>query len=311
MHDQNFKNLILDYPRQALAFFAPQESTDDLAQARIIPVRQEQLQERLGERFRELDTPLLIEWPSGKREAILFIFEEETKTSSFSIHRLAHYCLDMAELMQTTRVVPVVIFLNNGQRSKALTLGSDRYNYLHFSYLACDLKQLSAADYQNSDNIVARINLPNMRHSRQERLQLFLSAQLGLIRNETDPNKIRKYSDFIDYYADLTEQELIEYQQHYQTKEGDIMGMGKIWAEQGLQQGLEQGLEQGEQIGKKKECIALLTRLLRRKFGLQPELETVLQQLPDMEIEKLEDLADALLDFSDINDLQVWLRQFA
>lgn len=102
MHDQNFKNLILDYPRQALAFFAPQEATDDLAQARIIPVRQEQLQERLGERFREIDTPLLIEWPCGKREALLFIFEEETKTSSFSIHCLAHYCLVMAELMQTT-----------------------------------------------------------------------------------------------------------------------------------------------------------------------------------------------------------------
>ena len=25
-HDQNFKNLIIDYPRQALAFFAPTEA---------------------------------------------------------------------------------------------------------------------------------------------------------------------------------------------------------------------------------------------------------------------------------------------
>jgi hypothetical protein len=74
---------------------------------------------------------------------------------------------------------------------------------------------------------------------------------------------------------------------------------------------LEQGLEQGEKIGKKKECIALLTRLLRRKFGLQPELETLLEQLPEIEIEKLEDLADALLDFSDITDLQAWLKMVA
>ena len=35
----------------------------DLSQARIIPLRQEQLKERLGDRFRELDTPLLVEWP--------------------------------------------------------------------------------------------------------------------------------------------------------------------------------------------------------------------------------------------------------
>jgi Domain of unknown function (DUF4351) len=143
-----------------------------------------------------------------------------------------------------------------------------------------------------------------MSHPRKNRLQLFLAAQLGLIRNETDPNKIRKYSDFIDYYADLTEQEVIEYQQHYQTKEGDIMGMVKIWTEQGLQQ----GLQQGEKIGEKKECIALLTRQLRRKFGLQPQLEAALQQLPNMEIEKLEDLADALLDFTEIKDLENWLR---
>lgn len=61
MHDQNFKNLILDYPVQSLEFFAREEAGMDLSQARIIPLRQEQLKERLGDRFRELDTPLLVE----------------------------------------------------------------------------------------------------------------------------------------------------------------------------------------------------------------------------------------------------------
>ena len=79
MHDQNFKNLIIDYPREALAFFAPEEAGEDLAQARIVPLRQEQLQERLGQRFRELDVPLLVEWPDGRREALLFVIEEETE----------------------------------------------------------------------------------------------------------------------------------------------------------------------------------------------------------------------------------------
>ena len=64
-HAQNFKNLILDYPREAIALFAA-------AEAPVTPVRQEQLQERLGERFRELDVPLLVEWPDGRHEAILF-----------------------------------------------------------------------------------------------------------------------------------------------------------------------------------------------------------------------------------------------
>ena len=182
MHDQNFKNLILDYPREALAFFAREETGEDLKQARIIPIRQEQLKDRLGDRFRELDVPLLVEWPDGKREAMVFVIEEETRGNRFSIHRLAHYCLDLAELMDTDRVIPVVIFLNSSPRKTSLRLGGDRHNYLEFRYLACDLKRLSASDYKDSDNIIARLNLPNMRYPKQQRLDIYLAAQLGLLQ---------------------------------------------------------------------------------------------------------------------------------
>ena len=54
-HDQNFKNLILDYPHDALAFFAADEAPAPDDPVRIVPARQEQLQERLGNRFRELN----------------------------------------------------------------------------------------------------------------------------------------------------------------------------------------------------------------------------------------------------------------
>lgn len=43
--------------------------------------------------------------------ALLFVVEEETRPGQFSIHRLAHYCLDLAGWLDTERVVPVVIFL--------------------------------------------------------------------------------------------------------------------------------------------------------------------------------------------------------
>ena len=97
-HDQNFKNLILDYPREALQFFAAHEAQllDDAA--RIIPIRQEQLKQRLGDRFRELDCPLLVEWSDNRRAALLFALEEETDPRKFSIYRLVYYCLDLALL---------------------------------------------------------------------------------------------------------------------------------------------------------------------------------------------------------------------
>jgi hypothetical protein len=58
--------------------------------------------------------------------------------------------------METERVIPVVIFLNSGTRQEILRLGGDRHYYLDFHYLACDLKRLSANDYKDSSNIIAR-----------------------------------------------------------------------------------------------------------------------------------------------------------
>jgi len=71
-----------------------------------------------------------------------------------------------------------------------------------------------------------------------------------------------------------------------------------------------QGRKEGNKEGRKAESITtLLTRLLRRKFGLHPELEAALLQLPDMELTKLMDLADALLDFTVTSDLQTGLAK--
>lgn len=179
-HDQNFKNLIVDYPIEAVQFFAADEAAEVDREARVIPTRQEQLKERLGDRFRELDVPLLLEWPDGRRAAILFAFEEETETARFSIHRLAHYCLDLAELFKTDRVVPVAIFLREGRWTESLTLGGDRYDFLSFRYLACALKDLNWRDWRDSDNIVARLNLPNMRYREDERVDVYALALRGL-----------------------------------------------------------------------------------------------------------------------------------
>ena len=85
----------------------------------------------------------MVEWPDGRRAALLFLLEEETDPAHFSIHRLAHYCLDLAELYATERVVPAAIFLRPGGFPTRLLLGSDNTRtYLDFRYIACALKQI-------------------------------------------------------------------------------------------------------------------------------------------------------------------------
>lgn len=254
-HDQNFKNLILDYPRQALAFFAEEEAREIDASARIIPVRQEQLKERLGDRFRELDVPLLVEWPEGRRETILFVLEEESNANRFSIHRLAHYCLDLSELFETDRVVPVVIFLRRGQYERNLVLGGDRHNYLQFHYLVSDLGGKSFEQYRESNNIVARLNLPNMHYPPEQKVEVYAHAVRGLSLLEPQQEKQLKYLDFIDIYAGLNDNELQLYREQYPEEAEKVSNFAERFREEGMQQG---------------EAIVLI-RQLTLKFGEIPE----------------------------------------
>ncbi len=275
-HDQNFKNLILDYPHAALAFFAAAEAADLGGDVRILPVRQEQLQERLGERFRELDVPLLVEWPDGRREAILFVLEEESDARRFSIHRLAHYCLDLAELLDTQRVVPVVIFLRTASGvATHLRLGGERHAYLDFHYLRCALAELSFEDYRDSDNLVARLTLPNMHYPPERRVEVYAQAVRGLTALEPDPEKRLKYLDFIDIYAALDDNERIQYTQDYPDEAQTMSRFAERFREEGMQQGIQQGMQrgmqQGMQEGMQQGEARILARLLHLKFGELPE----------------------------------------
>ena len=280
-HDQNFKNLIVEYPREALRFFAPGEAPARDDEASCVPVRQEQLKARLGDRFRELDVPLLVEWADGRREAVVFVLEEESDWRAFSAHRLAHYCLDMADLLETDRVVPVVSFLRAAGRAPAsLALGTERRSYLTFEYIACKLAEMPAERWLDSDNVVARVNLPNMRSPRARRVDVYAAAVRGLLALEPDRRRREKYVDFIDIYAGLTDNERRDYRRQYPKESRTMAGIVQRARDEGMQQGIERGLSQGIERGLSQGISqgrvegerALLRRQLRRRFGsLSPE----------------------------------------
>jgi len=262
-HDQNFKNLIVDYPIESVRFFAADEAAEVDQRVRVIPIRQEQLKERLGDRFRELDVPLLLEWPDGRRAGLLFAFEEESETSRFSIHRLAHYCLDLAELFETERVVPVAIFLRRGERPASLTLGGDRYDFLTFRYLACALKALNWRDWRDSDNIVARLNLPNMAYRANERVDVYALALRGLMQLEPDPEKQLKYLDFVEIYTHLSDDERDQYECNYPEEARTMQSYSARIRQEGQQIGQQIGIQLGE--------ANMLLYQLEQKFGKVPD----------------------------------------
>jgi predicted transposase/invertase (TIGR01784 family) len=73
-----------------------------------------------------------------------------------------------------------------------------------------------------------------------------------------------------------------------------------------LREGIEQGIEQGVQRGRKAELLTVIQRLLTRRLGgLEPQFES---RLAGLSIPQLEDLTEALLDFSSVADLVSWLE---
>lgn len=289
-HDQNFKNLILDYPLQALEFFASAEAVGLDKSVRITPIRQEQLKERLGDRFRELDVPLLVEWPNGRREALLFVLEEETNPARFSIHRLIHYCADLSELHSTDRVVPVVIFLRPARGLvESLVLGTEYFTYLTFRYLKCELAATDASQHLDSPNLVARLNLPNMLWRPEQKVDIYGQALKGLLELESDPEKQLKYLDFIDIYTDLDDNQMQEYQARYPQEKAKMAGLTERFMEKGRQEGMQKGE------------ASVLIRLLTRRFG--PLDSATEQRLQQASSDELECWADNILDARTLDEV--------
>ncbi|MBO3462988.1 DUF4351 domain-containing protein [Aetokthonos hydrillicola Thurmond2011] len=76
--------------------------------------------------------------------------------------------------------------------------------------------------------------------------------------------------------------------------------------EEGRQQGREEGRQQGREEGRQREQ-SLVLRLLNRRIG---EINSSLvERVGGLSIEQLEELGEALLDFSAVADLEAWLHQ--
>ena len=149
-------------------------------------------------------------------------------------------------------MVPVSIFLRAaGRAPTSLVLGTERHRYLIFDYVACKLAEMPAAQWLDSGNLVARLNLPNMdggvvgpgRHLRQR--------GAWPARDGGGRCQAAKYLNFIDIYARLTENEERRYRRRYP--------------------------EGGR---------ALLERQFRRRFGpLSGEAAELLRRAPEADLE--------------------------
>ena len=186
------------------------------------------------------------------------------------------------------------------------------------------LRRVYLEDYRDSQGLSPTLELIRLIAS-QEQDTIPLACKLAERRDELGPDGLDLIETILVYKLPrLSREEIktmlalndIELKQtrFYQEIAEEEHQLGRQEGRQegrkeGHQEGLQLGVQLGEQAGRQQECITLVTRILRRKFGIHPELEESLAQLHALPVEKLEDLAEAIFDWTEVSALNEWLKQ--
>ncbi len=203
-------------------------------------------------------------------------------------------------------IYPVVIFsyerpLKAAESSYQLEFPD--FKVLKFNYRVLQLNRLNWRDFLNQRNPIASALMAKMQIAPEDRPKVKAECLRLLVTLKLDPAKMQLISGFIDIYLTLDEAE----EQIFQTELGTIESDKREQVMQIVTSWMRTGIEQGRQEGLQRES-ELIVRLLKRKIGqLTPEIEAEVKKL---EIEDLENLGEALLDFKQLEDLTAWLSNF-
>ena len=305
-HDRLFKELLSTFFVEFLELFFPDVS-EYLERDSLVPMDKELFTDvTSGERY-EADLVMRAQFRGQSSQFLVHVEHQSSSQSDFN-RRMFRYFARLHET-HALPVYPIVIFSHDSPRRPEP--GSYRVEFsdflvLEFHYRVIQLNRLQWQDFVNQPNPVASALMAKMQIEPQERPTvkvecLRLLASLGL-----NPAQIQLISGFIDTYLKLSQTEQVRFQAELDriepARQEEVMQIVTSWMEEGLQRGRQEGLEEG----RRQEALALVLRLLARRVGeVEPELQ---EQIQALAIAQIEDLGEALLDFSTRADLEAWLE---
>lgn len=173
---------------------------------------------------------------------------------------------------------------------------------LTFRFRVVQLNRLDWHNFIERTNPIAAALMAKMQMEPSERPLVKLACLDLLGKLQLDPARRALISGFVDTYLRLTIDEQRVFDAELKKVEPEqqerIMDIVTSWMEQGIEQGIEQGT--------RNEARLLVKRQLRKRLGsLDAGVESCVAQLS---VAQLEDLAEALLDFTAPSDFANWLR---
>ena len=305
-HDRLFKELITTFFVEFIELFFPEvrgylevgsiEFLDKEVFTDVTSGERHEVDIIVKARFRGLETYFLI------------LVENQAKRITTFGKRFFKYFARLYE-EHDLPVYPIVIFsfdrpLRPEQSSHFIEFPD--LKVIEFNYRVVQLNQLRWRDYLQHDNPVASALMAKMKMTPQERKRVKYECFNLMATLELDPARLQLIAGFVDTYLKLNPEEetwfMAEIEKLEPFKKEVIMETLTTWEQRGLEKGLQQGLQQGFD-----REVGLLIRLLTRRFGkLSRKIE---KQLYALSFEQLDLLAEAVLDFHDLKELQHWLAR--
>jgi predicted transposase YdaD len=178
-------------------------------------------------------------------------------------------------------------------------------NVLRFCFRQIQLSRLHWREYVRHTNPVAAALMSRMRIARDERWRVKLECLRLLARLRLDRAKSRLISSFVDTYLKLGREEGRLFEKELQAMPADerenVMELTTSWKEEGRAEGRAEGRVEGRHDG----AAGVVLRQLHRRLGDLPQ--ALIAHIEALRIEDLERLAEDLLDFAAVADLERWL----
>lgn len=312
-HDRLFKELLSTFFWEFIELFFPAVATYLETDSITFLDKEVFTDVTAGER-REVDLVVKARF-RGQDSFFLVHVEQQSQSQSEFGRRMFSYFARLHE-KYALPVYPIVVFsFEMPQRSEPNTyrVAFPDKVVLDFNYAVIQLNCLNWREFLQQTNPVAAALMARMQIQPADRPKVKAECLRLLATLHLDPARMQLISGFIDTYLRLNAAEEKLFQQELSKieliEQEQIMEIVTSWMEQGIQQGLQRGQQEGKQEGKQEEALLLILRQLTRRIGtIEPELQ---ERIHRLSLTQLEELAEALLDFSAIADLQTWLSRNA
>ncbi|MDQ2687169.1 MAG: Rpn family recombination-promoting nuclease/putative transposase [Armatimonadota bacterium] len=296
-HDRLFKELLTTFFAEFLDLFLPEVSAYVDRDSFQFMDKEIFIDVNAGEKH---EADIVVRARFRNEEAFFLVHvENQAKAQPNFNRRMFHYFARLHETHDLP-IYPIVVFSYDAPQRPE----SDEYQVtfpdrtvLEFRFRVIQLNRLNWRDFLRSQNPVAAALMAKMHIAPEDRPRVKLECLRLLATLRLDPARTQLISGFVDSYLRLNaperqvfDRELAAISPPEQEATMEIMTSWK-----------EEGLLEGRQLG----IGTTIQRQLRRRFG--PLSEVTEARVSALPTERLEDLAEALLDFTTLTDLDVWL----